>query len=318
MRFYISTDTQSFITEPAFRAPVNSVSFKRGDTAQVNIQFVSGSTALSAVSGKLLKFGLKEEGDYDGDYVVYQTAYTTSGNDFVMVPSFNTDALNLLLGHDPLSGNILPDVAAVDTMLEVSWSDDSGTSWYSTNTITATINNDVNKGNEGTPLATADPVDWLVANQMAFDSTPYVVQVSLLSGVALAPTALYPTISGSVYSSNGSLTAAAAGNWFDLRYSSGDSGWLVDWYVDGIQSAQDSQWLLTSAEALPPAGIYAGITTTDPNYEYVRVVTTTEDTKNTHRFLANSNNEYGNNELYVNIGGSSENQNWRKITTTAI
>lgn len=160
MRLYISTDTQSFITEPAFRAPVNSVTFKRGDAAQVNIQFVSGSTALSAISGKQIKFGLKESGDYDGDYLVYKDTYTVSGNDFVLVPSFNTEALNTLLGHDALSGNVLNDVAAVNTMLEVSWSDD-GSSWYSTNTIVATVNNDVIKGSEGTPLATPDAQDWL-------------------------------------------------------------------------------------------------------------------------------------------------------------
>jgi hypothetical protein len=202
MRLYIDTVSQSFVTDPAFRAPVDSATFKRGDAAQVNIQFSNGSTVLSAVSGRDLKFGIKASGDYDGDYIVFTEDYTINGNDYVLNPSFNTEALNLLLGHDPLSGNVIPDVAAVDAMLEVSWSDDSGTSWYSTNTITATINNDVNKGSEGTPIELPDALDWLQANGIVYETAI----TSLTGGTSTYLDALVTTgiPVGSLYAVKGS------------------------------------------------------------------------------------------------------------------
>lgn len=157
MRLYIDTETNQFVVNPLQRAPIDSVSFKRGDAAQVNIQFTNGSTVLSAVSSRDVKFGIKASGNYDGDYLVFTDDYTMNGNDYVLTPSFNTAGLNTILGSDSLTGN---DVASVNTMLEVTWSDD-GSSWYSSNTITATINNDVNKGLEGTPVELPSPEDWL-------------------------------------------------------------------------------------------------------------------------------------------------------------
>jgi hypothetical protein len=163
------------------------------------------------------------------------------------------------------------------------------------------------------------PLEWLGNNQMALSSTPYVAQVTLLPTIGISPTALFPTVSGTVYSSNGNLTAPVSGNWFDLRYSNSDSGWFVNWWVDESQGAQDAQWFKTGLSGFPPSGTYDVVNGSSPDYEFIQVATTTQNTKDTHRFLANSNTEYGNNELFVNIGAlSGASQNWRKITTTAI
>lgn len=309
MQLYIDQGTNSFITDPLFKSPLPELSFKRGDSATVNLAFVSGNTSLSAVSGKSLKFGVKQAGDYDGAYLVYTDTYTTAGTNYVLKPSFNTTNLNALLSGD---------IASVAGMLEVTWSD-NGIDEFSSNTQAITINNDVNKLGEAPPYVLPVPLEWLGNNQIALSSTPYVAQVTLLPTFGIPPVPLFPTISGSIYSSNGNTTAPVSGNWFDLRYSSGNNGWLSNWWVDQIQTAQDSQWLLTGLSAFPPSGAYEGTNISTPELQYIQVATTTQNTKDTHRFLANSNTEYGNNELFVNIGAlSGISQNWRKITTTAI
>jgi hypothetical protein len=169
MKLYLSKDTNQFVNDPLFPAPITSVSFKRGDAAKVELIFVSSNTPLSATNDKLITFGIKESGKYDGTFVTSASAYTTSGNSYILNPSFNTLNLNSLLSSG--DSNALNDVPSIDTMLEVTWSEDSGSSWFSTNTITATIFNDVIKGNEGTPLENPSPSLWLRDSLDGFNDT---------------------------------------------------------------------------------------------------------------------------------------------------
>lgn len=159
MQLIINKDSNTFVNSVLFNSPVSNIAFKRGDAAKVELIFASENTALSATNNKTIIMGLKESGKYDGTFVVSTSSYTTDNTRYVMNPSFNTVALNDLLNSG--DGNDGNDVGSVDLMLEITWSEDGGSTWYSSNTITATINNDVIKGLEGTPLQEADPVDWL-------------------------------------------------------------------------------------------------------------------------------------------------------------
>lgn len=158
MKLYISTDTNSFVQDPLFPAPVQSVAFKRGDSATVELIFVSNNTSLSAISGRDITFGIKESGKYDGPYIVAAEDYTISGDSYILNPNFNTVALNTLLNHG--DSDDTNDVASVTLMLEVTWSDNA-TDFYSTNTIQAIVSNDVNKGGETSPIASQTLVEWL-------------------------------------------------------------------------------------------------------------------------------------------------------------
>jgi len=172
MKLYIDKESNQFITEPTFKTPVNTVSFKRGDAAKVEIVFVESNTALSATNGRNIIFGIKQNGKYDGALVVSTSAYTVSGNSYILRPSFNTESLNSLLSSG--DGNDSNDVAALNAMLEITWSDD-GTDWFSSNTITAVINNDVIKGTEGTPLELTSPESWF-DNRLALTYTAPTIQ----------------------------------------------------------------------------------------------------------------------------------------------
>lgn len=301
MQLYIDQGTSQFITDPLFKSPLPELSFKRGDDATINLAFVSGNTSLSAVSGIGLRFGIKQAGDYDGSPIVYTDEYTTAGTNYVLNPSFNTTALNSLLSGD---------ASSVAGMLEIEVTASGIVT--STNTQAVTINNDVIKNGELTPTVLPTPLEWLGDNQIALDSTPYIAYVTFDPATFIDPVPLYDT-SGANYSSDGETTPAVAGNWFSLEYSSFFSGWLLIPSYDGTTFTPDVSWLKTGLSAFPPAGTYEAVGPADPEYQFVDIAVTTQNTKDTHRFLASQD------DLYVNIGAlSGASQNWRKITTTAI
>lgn len=240
MKLYISTDTNTFITNPLFPAPISSVSFKRGDSATVELVFVTNNAEVTATAGRQIQFGIKESGKYDGSYLVSQTSYTLSGTSYVLKPSFNTVAINTLLGSG--DANTTNDIASVSCMLEVTWSVDSGANWFSTNTIEAVINNDVNKGSEGTPLSNPTPEAWL-ATQLATAQLPS-PQSRTEPPVSYWPDAVEVTSSSLVitneylisnsaggWSSDGSLTPAVSGPWYSLVHNA--SEWEVASFYDG-------------------------------------------------------------------------------------
>lgn len=166
MKLYVDLDTSQFVADPLFKVPVESVSFKRGDAANVELSFVKGNTLTGLESGATVAFGIKNSGDYDGDFLAYAATdeFTSVSHSYSIGPSFNTAALNEALGMDGTQGN---DIASLNAMLEVTWSEASGV-WASSRTITATILNDVIKGGEGTPTSLPSPDDWLGERAVLF------------------------------------------------------------------------------------------------------------------------------------------------------
>jgi hypothetical protein len=158
MRLYIDTDSNRLITEPKFKSFVNTLEFKRGDSSELQLVFVTGNTSLSATNNKEIIFSVKENGKYDGTAVVYTDTYSISGGEYILKPSFNTVTLNALLSSG--DGNPNNDIAVANLMGEITWSSDSGSTWKSTNTFNVIVNNDVIKGIEGTPLENPNPEDW--------------------------------------------------------------------------------------------------------------------------------------------------------------
>jgi hypothetical protein len=169
---YIDKATGSFISDPLFKAPVDSVSFKRGDAASVRVSFVNGFTVEPLADGAEIAFGIKSSGSYDGPFLVFADAYEEDGDSYTLAPNFNTESLDEALNVD---GNDANDVASLAAMLEVTWSED-GENFQSSRTITANIANDLIRGDESTPVAQASPEDWLAAHGIVYD--PSLVQLT--------------------------------------------------------------------------------------------------------------------------------------------
>ena len=157
MRLYIDISTGKWIREPAFSSPVTKVDYKRGDTSVLEIGFVQDNALVLLTGSVVIKFGLKEQNKYDADFLVSHDDFAedTGRLLYIGTPNFNTVPLNDLLNHDDADDT--NDIAYADTMQEVTYSTDGGVSWASTNTITARVNNDVVKGNEGIPV-TGNPI----------------------------------------------------------------------------------------------------------------------------------------------------------------
>lgn len=167
MLLYIDKDSNQFVSDPLHKVPVDSVGFKRGDAANIELRFIQGGSGVPLASGASIAFGIKPSGAYDGDFLVFADEYTSIGDSaYLIAPSFNTAALDDELNKD---GNDANDVASLSAMLEISWSEDAGTTWQSTDTIVAAIANDVIRLDEGTPLELDGPEDWLAANGIVYD-----------------------------------------------------------------------------------------------------------------------------------------------------
>lgn len=150
MTLYFDLDAGIFVSGPGTRDRIDALSFKRGDTCRIDLRFVSGITVQELAVGATGQIGLKESGQYDADFVAAATSWTKTGTGTSTVYSFDlnlaTTELNALLGDDGTDGN---DMASVALMFELEFVEDGVTT--SSPTLTATVYNDVIKGDETGP-----------------------------------------------------------------------------------------------------------------------------------------------------------------------
>ena len=152
MRLYFDLNLGRLLPKPGYNSRVSGVDFKRGDAAQIRLGFYRGVDQVLLDGSPQLSFALKESGRYDSDPLVGSSTWTMGSEadkDYVCRPDFNTVELNSLLNSGDADED--NDLESAQLMMEVTWSEDGGASWSSTETIRATIYNDVIKGNEGVP-----------------------------------------------------------------------------------------------------------------------------------------------------------------------
>ena len=166
MKVFVDLENLRLIDGPGFRSPVSSIRFKRGDAARVDVVFLDngGTTAVEIGDPELLTidFGIKSVGRHFDDYIVHSDEWTmpevgAASPVYSATPSFNTDALNTLLGSGVEGAT---PVAQIILMGEISWSEAGGAP-TSTATFSVVVDNDVNQGSEGTPVELPTPDEWL-------------------------------------------------------------------------------------------------------------------------------------------------------------
>ena len=169
MKLYVDLETLQLIEAPGFRNPVTSLQFKRGDSATLDVVFLSnGGTVYQTIgdAGTLaIEFGAKMSGNYGGEYLVQSSDWVFGDPDssypvYQTSPSFNTTALDAAFGVG--TGE---ELASVTLMGEISWT--NGGEPTSTRTFAIVVANDVNRGTEGTPLAADSPDEWLESRRPA-------------------------------------------------------------------------------------------------------------------------------------------------------
>jgi len=161
VKLYVDLESLQLIEGPGFRNPVTSLRFKRGDAARLEVAFLrNGSTSVTIGDPVSLeiKFGVKPRARYDVGYLVHTDEWTMPDPSaespvYQCSPSFNTLELDSALGVGSSTGSELSEITL---MGEVTWRDGASDS-TSTRTFLVIVENDVNRGDEGTPQSANPP-----------------------------------------------------------------------------------------------------------------------------------------------------------------
>lgn len=148
MRVYVNLDTNEFVVSPVLTQRVNTLYFVRRDTVPVEVQFVRGGSVVELGAGATGAIGLKKT--FTGSFLATDSAWTKTGTGATTIYTFD-----LNLNTSAMDAEFSPDAttSSVSAKIEVTWS--VGTTTSSTLPTEAVIYNDVIRGGEGVPTATA-------------------------------------------------------------------------------------------------------------------------------------------------------------------
>ena len=173
MKLYVDLETLQLIEAPGFRSPITSLRFKRGDASTLEVAFLTSAATVHSFIGDgetlAMEFGVKVNAAYASGYLVHETAWTMPDPEaaapvYVCSPGFNTVELNDAFGvGDPT------ELASLTLMAEITWREGSGEP-TSTRTFTIVVENDVNRGTEGTPESQPSPEAWLSARALRINA----------------------------------------------------------------------------------------------------------------------------------------------------
>ena len=148
MNLYFDLDAGFLISSPGNRDLVSAVTFKRGDNVPIALRFVRGTTITELASGATGVIGIKQSNVFDGDFIAFASSWVKTGSAETTVYNLelnlNTAEIDALLGLGEPT-----DVPSVLTNFELEFVVNGVRT--SSNTVVATIQNDIVKGTEGLP-----------------------------------------------------------------------------------------------------------------------------------------------------------------------
>lgn len=171
VKLHVDLDTLQLIQAPGQRSAVTSLYFKRGDAVRLQVTFLENGITPVTIGdpGTLeIQIGIKPRNQFDRSYLAHTADWSmpSVGDDtpaYECVLSFNTLEID-----DVLNVGSVTELPEVTLMGEITWRE--GTSEpTSTRTFLVVVENDVNRGTEGTPLAGPTPADWLAAQLASGD-----------------------------------------------------------------------------------------------------------------------------------------------------
>jgi len=180
VKLFVDLDTLALIDGPGFRNPAPPLRFKRGDAARLEVVFLAGGSTpvtIGDAESLQIQFGVKLLNRYDTGYVVQSSQWVkpvagAAVPTYQATPSFNTVELNAALNFGGVGGPELPSLAL---MGEITWREGTGEP-TSTRTFAVIVENDVNRGDEGTPVSMPTPDDWLTPRALRHDVTQSLAQ----------------------------------------------------------------------------------------------------------------------------------------------
>lgn len=203
MDLYLDVDSRSFVTSLTSSIPLEGLTFKRRDTAKLNLYFVQNGENLnlgainsggSGATLSSLSVGLKNDGDYASAFLAFADTslfYTsTFYNFYTFSLSLNTSELDSIFTADS-------EISSISTMLEFQWTQCDGAVFSST-TLPVLVQNDVIRGDEG-PLSQANPAYpsalALATQKAALDRLTMMIQ-QIVGSAGITTAVIYPLITG--------------------------------------------------------------------------------------------------------------------------
>ena len=174
VNLHVDLETLQLIQGPGQRSPVASLRFKRGDAARLQVVFLQNGitpVTIGAPDALEIQIGIKPRNQFDHSYLAHSADWSmpSEGDDtpaYECELSFNTLQLNSALNVGSPTAEELPEIIL---MGEITWREGEGLP-TSTRTFLVVVENDVNRGTEGTPFSLQTPDEWLAARAIPADS----------------------------------------------------------------------------------------------------------------------------------------------------
>ncbi len=156
MRLYFERALRSLVTRPGFTSPVVAMSAKRGDAQVLELRIYDDGVAGTLAADPEIRFGIKET--LDGEVLALADTWTLAAG--VYTAAFNTNTAELVAALGEADSKVF--------LAELTYSDADGGP-TSSQTISFTIQNDVLKDEDGTPLGLPGPDDYVAARAVLYD-----------------------------------------------------------------------------------------------------------------------------------------------------
>lgn len=204
MRLYFDRATQKLVNRPGFAAQLTVASLKRGDLSKLELRIyddaANGEAVVELPADPEIKFGLKA--GYDGGLLALADTWALDGG--VYRATLNTNTVEMIAAVGSKSSIVCLGELSITT------SDGGPTS---SQTVSITVENDVIREGEGTPINMPEPDEYVALRALLYD------RVQGLTEPQLAQVLANLGILG--YSSGGN-----AADDFGKLAKFGETGWL--------------------------------------------------------------------------------------------
>jgi hypothetical protein len=205
-------------------AVVTAATVKARDTVPLDAKFHDGLALSDMGEDLMLVFVIKDGFADDSETLALASAWTEiAAGHYRANLSLNTAELIAAVGT----------AGSIKVFGELSWSRDAGDTWASSPTLAITVENDVYKGTEGTPLELDGPIDWL-GQRVMIRTTAEGSPVTAVSGMQVE-------IEGPHAAMSGFYAETGTNGGFPLYLSGGNALFVPD--ADDQPDMEFSKWV---------------------------------------------------------------------------
>jgi hypothetical protein len=175
------------VTDVGGEVERSAINFKRGDAAEIEILFFRGNVVQVMPTTMEIRFAVKPTNSFSSPPLVFQNAFTRQdwtnpatqevvvGGRWLADISTNTEQIN-----DYFADEGEPD--SVELRGEITYRADDDRGWNSSQTFSVGIDNDLIKGDEGTPTNAEEPTNYITTTNANARYVRYDVAQTLTSG----------------------------------------------------------------------------------------------------------------------------------------